>query len=75
MKKTIKKKSILRNQESSKRKWKYVPEKGACGAQTWETLMGGESEGAGDGVVEVEMMKWLFGEAFSFDFTVYGKFL
>ena len=37
--------------------------------------MGGESEGAGDGVVEVEMMKWLFGEAFSFDFTVYGKFL
>jgi hypothetical protein len=39
--------------------------------------MGGEDEGEGDGdgVVEVEMMRWLLGEAFSFDFTVCGRFL
>jgi hypothetical protein len=35
--------------------------------------MGGESEG--EGVVEVEMMRLLLGEAFSFDFTVCGRFL
>jgi len=37
--------------------------------------MVGESEDAGGGVVEVEMMRWLFGEAYFFDFTVYGRFL
>ena len=37
--------------------------------------MGRESEGDGDGVgvVEVEMMRWLPGEALSFDFTVCGE--
>lgn len=37
--------------------------------------MVGESEDAGGGVVEVEMMRWWFGEAYLCDFTVYGRFL
>ena len=37
--------------------------------------MVGESEDAAGGVVEVEMMRWWFGEAYFFDFTVYGRFL